>query len=101
MAFPPVEWIAALAFVSVPLAALLLVLLASGGRLMRCPETGGVGFVHVYPLRAGGKAVELCVRRCDLWPPKRDCGQGCLVRSSEIVPGYEVRLYALRPFERS
>lgn len=63
------QWLAALAFISVPAAGLVLVWLASSARLVRCPETGGLGLVE--PDAAGR------IRRCDLWPQKRGCAQGC------------------------
>jgi hypothetical protein len=73
--------------------------LTTKDRLMRCPETGSVTFVGVERVSRGdGKAPELTVRRCDLWPKQKDCARGCLARYSETSPGYRVNLDALRPF---
>lgn len=100
MEFPRVEWMAvALAVVAV--VALWLMWLASRGRLMRCPDTGGVALVEIDPVQtANGELVRVGVRECDLWPGKQGCAQGCLVRYSETAPPYRVRLEALRPFQR-
>ena len=70
-------------------------------RLMRCPETGAVTLVGIEPdSRRAGKAPEVMVQRCGLWPEKMGCAQGCLARYDETSPGYKVNLDALRPFER-
>ena len=100
--FPQVGWMAAVAFVALPVAALWLIGLASRGRLLRCPETGGVAFVDVDPLATGnGRTPQVGVRQCDLWPRSQGCAQGCLARYSETAPGYRIRLEALRPFKRA
>lgn len=92
------QWLAlAAAFFAVPAAALVLIERLSTGRLMRCPETGGVAFVDAVPGKAGGATVE--VRQCDLWPRRRGCAKGCLARYPETAPGRRVDLKALRPFE--
>jgi len=78
-----------------------LIDLVSKDRLMRCPETGSINFVGVEVVsRPDGKAPELTVRRCDLWPEKKDCARGCLVRYEQTSPGHPVNLDALRHFER-
>ena len=102
MNFPQMEWIAmALAIVVFVAVAFWLIWLASRGRLMRCPVTGGVAFVDVNPLQtANGESLRVGVRQCDLWPNRQGCAQGCLVRYSETAPRFRVELGALRPFER-
>ena len=100
MDLPQVEWIAVV-FVVMTLLAGVLIQIASKDRLMRCPETNGVAFVNVEPRQtANGEAIRVGVRQCDLWPKKQGCAQGCVVRYSEMAPGYQVGLEALRPFER-
>ena len=97
-----IGWLAALAFLSVPVAALLLVEFASRGRLVRCPETGGIGMVELEPFPArGAQAKAPCVRRCDLWSQRQGCLQGCLDRYAAPAPRYGVDLKALRPFPGS
>jgi hypothetical protein len=102
MNFPQVEWIAmTLAIVAFAVVAFWLVWLATRGRLMRCPVTGGVAFVDVNHVNgANGEAAQVGVRQCDLWPNRQDCAQGCLVRYSGPAPRFRVELGALRPFER-
>jgi hypothetical protein len=69
-------------------------------RLMRCPETGSITLVGIEPAsRRAGKAPEVKVQRCGLWPEKMDCARGCLARYGETSPGYRVNLDALRPFK--
>lgn len=71
------------------------------GRLMRCPETDAVTLVRVEDVACpGGKATEPVVQWCELWPDRKDCAQGCLVRYEETKPGFKINLDALRPFER-
>ena len=96
------QWLAALALLSVPLAGLALVWFASRGRLVRCPETGGIGFVDVA-LPAAGRRQEARpeIRRCDLWPQRKGCAQGCLARHPETAARYRVDLNALHPFRRT
>ena len=73
---------------------------ASRGRVMRCPETESIAFVRaVSAAGSEGKAPEVTVRQCDLWPERKDCAQGCLARYWETTPGLPVNLDALRPFE--
>lgn len=70
-------------------------------RLMRCPETGAIAFVAATSVsRRGGAAPEVTVRSCDLWPERKNCGRGCLVRYSQTASGYPVSVEALRPFEQ-
>ena len=70
------------------------------GRIMRCPETGSVSVVQVAPAACrDGKAPGLMVTRCDSWPQKKGCAQGCLARYGETASGWRVNLTALRPFE--
>lgn len=70
------------------------------GLIMRCPETGAITLVRIAPAAGGeGLAREVTVRQCDLWPERKDCAQGCLVRYCEATPGFRVNLNALRPFE--
>lgn len=96
-----IGWLAALAFLSLPVAALLLVELAAKGRLVRCPETGGIGLVELQASPArGAQPNARCVRRCDLWPQRQGCAQGCLGRQAAPPPRYGVDLDALRPFAR-
>lgn len=90
------QWAVATTFfaVWVLIALSLWIILTSRGRLMRCPETGGVAFVDV----ADGPHAAIGVRRCDLWPGKQGCARGCLARYSETPPRHPVRLEALRSF---
>ncbi len=77
-----------------------LIDLVSRDRMMRCPETGSITFVRVASAGDGDEnARRATVTRCDLWPGKKGCAQGCLVRYSETTPGLRVNLNALRPFE--
>jgi hypothetical protein len=69
-------------------------------RLMRCPEDGSIAFVDAGPAVGEGAARGVTVHWCDLWPAKKDCAQGCLVRYPQSRPGYRVNLEALRPFDR-
>lgn len=101
MDFPVGSTIAAIAYVAFALIAVRLIGLASRGRLLRCPETGGVAFVEVDPRSAKGKSARTGVCECDLWPQKQGCAQGCLARYAETAPGHRVALRALRPFARS
>jgi hypothetical protein len=96
------QWLAALAFISVPLAALLLVWFVSRGRLVRCPETGGLGLVDLEPAaERDAQAPAHRIRRCDLWPRRQACEQGCLARHTQPAAPYGVDLKALRPFQRA
>ncbi len=73
------DWMGALGFVSVPAAGLFLIALASKGRLLRCPETGGLGLVEISAAEgANGEPARTRVRGCDLWPQRRECNRGCL-----------------------
>jgi hypothetical protein len=95
------QWLAALAFISVPLAALVLVWFVSRGRLVRCPETGGLGLVEMQPApERGAQAPAHRIQRCDLWPQRQGCAQGCLVRHAQPAAPYGVDLKALDPFQR-
>ena len=76
---PPV--IAALVFAACVVAAAWLVARARDGRLLRCPESGAVGWVEVEARKIGAAAV----RRCDLWPAQPACTQGCLARYRETA----------------
>ena len=69
-------------------------------RLMRCPETGAIALVNAGA--AHGKSAErgITVKSCNLWPERKDCAQGCLVRYPQTRPGYRVNVEALRPFHR-
>jgi hypothetical protein len=70
-------------------------------RLMRCPETGAVILVGVeYGSPGAGQPPQLTVKRCGLWPEKRNCARGCLARYDESVPGLPANLDALKPFVR-
>ena len=71
-------------------------------RLMRCPETGTIAFVGADESvpSSDGKAPELTVWSCDLWPTRKDCARGCLERWNETAPGYRINVEALRTFER-
>jgi len=100
MSADAMQWLAALAFIAVPLAALVLVWFASRGRLVRCPETGGLGLVDVEP-RRGSQAPAYRIRRCDLWPRRKGCAQGCLAHPAETCGRYGVDLRVLHPLERS
>ena len=100
MAITAMQWLAALAFISVPLAALLLVWFVSRGRLVRCPETGGLGLVEVESPQPSAEAPGHRIRRCDLWPQRKSCAQGCLTRPAETAALCGVDLRALRPFQR-
>jgi hypothetical protein len=93
------QWLATLAFIAVPLAALVLIWFASRGRLVRCPETGGLGLVDVEP-RRGSQAPAYRIRRCDLWPGRKGCAQGCLARQAETCGRYGVDLKVLHPLQR-
>ncbi len=94
------QWLAVLAFISVPLAALILVWFVSRGRLVRCPETGGLGLVEVNPAPEREEhAPARRIRRCDLWPQRQDCAQGCLARHAQATAPYGVDLEALRPIQ--
>lgn len=94
----------ALAVMGFVVVALWLIWFASSARLMRCPESGAVGFVDVEPVQlANGDAVRLGVRQCDLWPERQGCAHGCLSRYSgysQTAPWYHVDLESLRSFER-
>lgn len=69
--------------------------------VMRCPETDSIAFVRVAPVAGSeGKAPEVTVRQCDLWPERKDCARGCLARYRETTPGLRVNLNALRPFTK-
>jgi hypothetical protein len=70
-------------------------------RLMRCPETGAIAFVGAANISRGeGKAPEVVVRSCELWPERSHCARGCLERYEEATPGYRVKIEALRPFSQ-
>jgi hypothetical protein len=100
--FAIVKWTVILAVLAV-LGGILYRLLAMPpkGRLMRCPETGSITFVDVESVSRGERTEpELRVQHCELWPAKKDCSQGCLVRYGETGPGFRVRPHALRPFEQ-
>ena len=73
---------------------------ARNKRLMRCPETGAIAFVDTGAARGEGAVREVTVHWCDLWPERKDCARGCLVRYPQTTPGYRVNVKALRPFER-
>lgn len=93
---------AALVVLAFMLAGLWMIRIASKGRLMRCPETGGIALVDVDAQQNQNvQARRQAVVQCDLWPKKQGCAQGCLARypetSSELG---EVKLQALAPFER-
>lgn len=78
-----------------------LIQLTSRDRLVRCPQTGGIAIVDIHAVAsASGNTVAPRIRQCDLWPERADCTRACLVHASETVPGYPIRLAALRPFER-
>ena len=99
MASTAMQWLAALALVSLPLAGLLLVLTVSRGRLVRCPETDGIGFVDVaLSVDARRQEATAGIRHCDLWPQRKGCAEGCLARHPETAARYSVDLKALRPF---
>lgn len=99
MTLAQLQWMAAaLAFVAFPVVALLLIVFAARGRLLRCPEAGSVALVEVEQ-GAHGEPRGAGVRQCDLWPQRHACAQGCLRRFAETSPGYRVRLEALRHFE--
>jgi hypothetical protein len=91
-----------LAVLAFMVAGLWMIQIASKGRLMRCPETGGVALVDVDPQQTqNGQVIQKAVVQCDLWPNKQGCAQGCLARYPETSPELgEVRLQALAPFER-
>ena len=73
----------------------------SSHRLMRCPETGAVTLVNVQEVaRPGGKGTVPVVRRCELWPERKDCARSCLERYDETEPGFRINPHALRPFGR-
>jgi hypothetical protein len=95
--------IAVAGFATIAVIAIFIVLWlapARDKRLMRCPETGSVGFVGVGDAPGEGAAREVTVLWCDLWPAKKDCARGCLARYPQSRPGYRVNVKALRPFER-
>ena len=70
-------------------------------RLIRCPESGSLAFVDAASVRRGeGKAPEVAVRSCDLWPERKHCNRGCLERYEQTAPGYRISVEALKPFER-
>jgi hypothetical protein len=94
------QWLAALAFIAVPLAALVLIWFASRGRLVRCPETGGLGLIDVEPRRRGSQAPAHRIRRCDLWPGRQGCAQGCLARQAETSGRYGADGDSLQPLQR-
>ena len=101
MAANAMQWLAVLAFISVPLTALALVWFASSGRLVRCPETGGLGLVDVEPAFGRGAQAQMHrVQRCDLWPRRQKCAQGCLARHAQSGVRYGIDLKALRPLQR-
>lgn len=96
------EWMAASAFVvAVMLYVLRLITRLSKDRMMRCPNTGAITIVGVVqvPSPDGGEPVAL-VHRCQLWPEKTGCGQGCLERYDETRDGVPINVDGLRPFER-
>jgi hypothetical protein len=90
-------------FAGIGIIALLIVLKLGHGlnrRLMRCPETGSVAFVQTARAAPGADAPEVTVSWCDLWPARKECARGCLVRYPQTVPGYRVNVKALRPFRQ-
>jgi hypothetical protein len=40
-------------------------------------------------------------QRRNLWPERKGCAGGCLLRFEESRPGYLINIEALRPFERN
>lgn len=97
-----ISFAAAFAVLAFMMAGLWMIRIASKGRLMRCPETGGVALVDVDPQQnQNGQVIHKAVVQCDLWPKKQGCAQECLARYPETSPELgEVRLQALAPFER-
>jgi hypothetical protein len=95
-------WMATSAVLAaVALYVLWLIVQFSSYRVMRCPDTGAITLVRVGQVSSphGGAPVAR-VHRCQLWPGKAGCGQGCLERYDETSDGVPVNLDALRPFER-
>jgi hypothetical protein len=84
-------------------AALWLIRAASRGRLLRCPETGGLAIVEVDARHTGhGESTLKSVGQCDLWPEKERCDQGCLAHHPETDRAFgQVDLQALKPIKRS
>ena len=76
------------------LGAFALIEVTTADRLVRCPQTGGVGMVRVDFLKATDHAQ---VHSCDLWPERRNCSQECLRRVSKKDNAYRAALKALRP----
>lgn len=100
--FPLAGW-AGMIFAAMVIAAVAVwfVRRISSDHLMRCPETGGVAVVDVNLVQSANEEVPGgVVQQCDLWPERKDCAQGCLVRQSETAPGIPLDLQVLRPFER-
>ena len=68
--------------------------------LLRCPETGSIALVNVAQQpQCGASGPQSEVRQCGLWPNRKNCAHGCLVRLKETSAGYKPSLEALRPFE--
>jgi len=98
MVIETVVWIVGLVVVGGLL--LWLIVTLSKGQVMRCPETGAVSFVCVAQIASSGrKAPNVMVSRCNLWPERKSCAQGCLARYGKTRTGLQVNLEALRPFE--
>jgi len=98
MAIETVVWIVGLVIVGVFMLWLIVVL--SSGQVMRCPDTGAVSFVRVAQAPEGRRETpKVIVSQCNLWPARKGCAQGCLVRYWESKSGLQVNLHALRPFK--
>jgi hypothetical protein len=72
-------------------------------RLIRCFESHGVTLVEVEQTALSGHSNQgeprLRVRRCRLWPERKDCGRDCVRRCSQTWMDYGFNLASLRPFE--
>ena len=72
-------------------------------KLLRCPESGAITVVDIEEMsretNSTARWPHLRVRSCELWPERKDCGRGCLIRCSEAWGSYGSNLASLRPFD--
>lgn len=81
-------------------AAAWLVQLVWKAHLMRCPETGGVALVEMATFSLY-RRTRLGVQRCDLWPEKKRCAQGCLALYAHTAAAQTISLEPLKRFPQS
>jgi len=92
---------AAIVWIVLILGAYIRLALARSRKLVRCPDSGAITFVDIEENAQGTGSTarwpDLKVKNCRLWPERKDCSRGCLVRCRESWGSYGVNWSALRP----